>query len=94
MPALNSLKIKASLIVTMAIIATIRLTYEFNRLLWQTDENGAIDLKQRYEEVTAWFSSQLIYSEIFTAVYPPASYLMLRPFLDYKSFTYVRFFGQ
>ncbi|MFE4104660.1 hypothetical protein [Almyronema epifaneia] len=75
----------------MAACAFARLTYEFNRLLWQADSNGAIDLRQRYEEVSAWFLGQPVYGEIPTAVYPPASYLMLRPFLHYASFADVRY---
>ena len=67
-----------------------RLAYDLDRLLLRSDQLGAIDLKQRYREVTAWFSGETVYDKINTAVYPPASYGMLRPLLDYSSFTFVR----
>lgn len=71
-------------------LAVDRLAYELHRLVLRADKLGAIDLKQRYREVTTWFSGQTVYDEINTAVYPPASYGMLRPFLDYESVTFVR----
>ena len=77
-------------IVLMLAVALKRTIYEFNRLLFQTNIRGAIDLKLRYDEVQAWFSGKPVYSEINSAVYPPASYTMLFPFLNYPSFTLVR----
>ena len=76
-------------IATMA-FAVDRIVPELYRLVWRSDKLAAIDLKQRYREVTAWFSGQPVYNEIHTAVYPPASYGMMRPLLDYSSLMWVR----
>ena len=72
----------------MSLLTIRRMTMEFNRLIWA--DIGAIDLHQRYREVLAWFSGELVYGEINTAVYPPASYTMLYPFVGYDSFPFVR----
>lgn len=76
----------------LKISSTVRIfRNELQRLL--TDSRGkfsAIDLKQRYQEVQAWFSGEPVYGQIHTAVYPPASYLQLSGFLNYPSFTVVR----
>ena len=66
------------------------LFYEFQRLLRYQGVMAAIDLKQRYQEVQAWFAGEPVYGQIDTAVYPPASYALLQPFLGYPSFTFVR----
>ncbi len=67
-----------------------RLPYEFHRLLFSNTELGAIDLIQRYDEVLLWFSGQHIYSILNSAVYPPASYLMMWPFMGFYSWQLVR----
>ncbi|MEQ8384028.1 MAG: hypothetical protein RH949_16870 [Coleofasciculus sp. A1-SPW-01] len=74
-------------IALMSAAALPRLVYEFTRLLWLSDPSGAIDLKQRYQEVHFWFSGEPVYSQLNSAVYPPASYAMLLPFLGYSSLT-------
>ena len=72
---------KLLLLAIMSLLTIRRMTVEFNRLILINNEFGAIDLKQRYHEVLAWFSGETVYGEIHTAVYPPASYTMLWPFL-------------
>ncbi len=81
---------KLLLLAIMSLLTIRRMTVEFNRLILINNEFGAIDLKQRYYEVLAWFSGETVYGEIHTAVYPPASYTMLWPFLGYESFSLVR----
>jgi hypothetical protein len=76
----------------MALAAIVWLVYEFWRLLWQTGEMGAIDLKQRYEEVQYWFTGRPVYKQLVTAVYPPASYVMLWPLLGWLGETAARWF--
>jgi hypothetical protein len=73
----------------MSFAALVWLGYEFYRLLWQPTHigsyqvhPGAIDLKQRYNEVHGWFSGMPVYVEI-DAVYPPASYVILWPLLGW-----------
>jgi hypothetical protein len=78
----------------MALAATVWLAYEFYRLLWQPTQigsysvhPGAIDLKQRCREVHLWFAGMPVYDTIPTALYPPASYLILWPLLGWLSIT-------
>ena len=77
-------------VATMAIAAAAWLGYEFFRLLAQPAQLGgrwiligAIDLGQRHVEVHRWFAGQPIYFHGSIASYPPATYLMLWPFLGW-----------
>ena len=70
-------------IAIMAVAAATFLAYEFWRLLFQTHWMGAVDLKQRYVEIEYLFSGGNPYRKIGTAMYPPASYVMLWPFLGW-----------
>jgi hypothetical protein len=78
-------------VVTMAVAAVVWLSYQFWRLLWQetpiwpTSPTGAVDLKQRHQEVHRWFAGTPVYGELRTATYPPASYLILWPLLGWLS---------
>ena len=51
---------------------------------------GAKDLRPRYNEVHRWFAGSSVYTEQKAAVYPPASYPMLWPFMGWLEFTKVR----
>lgn len=88
----NSAVVMYIAILLMACIATIWLSYEFWRLLWQPDPLGAIDLKQRHNEVDFWFSHKKVYGRLVTATYPPATYALLWPFLGWLEVTTARFF--
>lgn len=82
-------------VMAMAVIFIVastlkRTIYEFNRQLFERGMRGAIDLKLRYDEVQVWFSGEPVYGEMKGAMYPPASYTMLFPFLHYPSFTLAR----
>jgi hypothetical protein len=71
--------------ICLMILASVqRLNNEFRRLLFDQTENGAIDLKFRYNDVHRWFSGLPVYQDIH-AIYPPASYLMLWPLLGWLS---------
>lgn len=74
----------------MAVAATVWLGYEFWRLLFQSGEMGAIDLRQRHHEMQAWFAGKPVYGDIVTAVYPPASYAILWPLLGWTTETPAR----
>jgi hypothetical protein len=74
----------------MTIAAVVWLGYEFWRLLWQPGEMGAIDLMQRHNEVQAWFAGRPVYGDIETAVYPPASYVILWPLIGWPAETPTR----
>lgn len=77
-------------IAVLATVAAAWLGYQFWRLLFQPGAEGALDLRQRYLELHTWFSERKAYGELVTAVYPPASYVLLWPFLIWSSFTAVR----
>jgi hypothetical protein len=62
----------------MAILALTFLTYEFRRLIWQSGESGAIDLKQFYGWVHSWFAGRPTLS-----TYPPASFVILWPLVGW-----------
>ncbi len=68
--------------ILLAIIAIPRLYIEFNRLLNPSyGHQGAIDLLLRHMEIHRWRAGEQIYITIGSAVYPPASYTILSPFL-------------
>lgn len=69
----------------MAVLAAIRLSFEFWRLLFDTGPKGAIDLRIISSFVVDWFSGQP-----YTGTYPPASYLLLWPFFGWLSFSVLR----
>jgi hypothetical protein len=66
-------------------ISLIWLGYEFWRLLFQELPHGAIDLRLRQYEIWAWIDGEPVYQTIWTSVYPPASYLILWPFMGWLS---------
>lgn len=74
----------------MAIISLLWLGYEFWRLLFQVGEMGAIDLKNRHAEVSCWIDGINPYRAKGTAMYPPASYPLLWPFLGWLNFNAAR----
>jgi Glycosyltransferase family 87 len=69
----------------MAIAAVVWLGYQFWRLLWgsapiwPTSPPGAIDLKLLHRLVHHWFAGHQVYREFGSAVYPPATYVLLWP---------------
>ena len=77
-------------VLAMSIAAVVWLGYEFYRLLWQPDQigpipihPGAIDLKQRHEDVHHLFAGEPVYAVGRLAPYPPASLAMLWVFLGW-----------
>ena len=83
-------------IAVMTVAALVWLGYEFWRLVsqsrpvWHSSPSGAIDLKLRHIEVGRWFSGKPVYSELASAAYPPASYVILWPFVGWLEFTTAR----
>jgi len=75
-------------VVLMAVAALVWLVYEFWRLLWQptpiwpTSPAGAVDIGARYTQVHQWFTGGTV-----PDVYPPASYVILWPFLGWLPYT-------
>lgn len=79
-----------AVIALLSLAILTRLPYEFYRLLFSDSELGAIDLIQRHEEVQSWFSGEPVYRLLDSAVYPPASYLMMWPFMGFESWVIAR----
>jgi hypothetical protein len=68
----------------MVITAVSWLGYQFWRLIFFNGDMGAIDLKQRYEEVRLLFEHKNLYEKA-PATYPPATYLMLWPLIGWMN---------
>lgn len=77
-------------VVVMIIAGGRRWGHDFMRLVWHPSPYGAVDLKLLYDLVQGWFSGEPIYTEMADAVHPPATYLLLWPFLGWLPFTAVR----
>jgi hypothetical protein len=74
----------------MILAAPPRLEFGFSRLLGDQGPTGAIDLKLRYHEVHNWFAGTDVYQKLRNAVYPPASYAILWPFLGWSTWLSAR----
>ena len=79
-------------IAVLALYACAKLGDEAFRLTVRTGYLGAIDLKLRYREVHEWFAGNAVYGRIPAAVYPPATYAVLWPFLGWMSLDAARWF--
>src|SRR3990172_737590 len=67
----------------MAAGAGARMLNESRRLLFETGRSGAVDLRLRYYDVANWFAGMPVYTGPSHAGYPPATYVMLWPFLGW-----------
>lgn len=72
-----------------AVAALIYLPYKFIQLTTGGDRLDAIDLLLRHAEVRAWFAGEPIYETMRSASYPPATQLLLWPFLGWTPDTAV-----
>lgn len=80
-------------IVLMAVLALLKLGTEFWRLLLDSSPDGARDLRSFHELVHRWFAGKPVYSDLKIAriaVYPPASFMILWPFLGWLAVTPAR----
>ena len=71
----------------MAVATVVNLVTRFAQLLFW---GGGRDLKHRFDEAHRYFDGAPIYQEMFTANYPPASYVMLWPFVGFPSLVLVK----
>ncbi len=75
------------LCVGLALIAAQRTVSGFQELIFKPD--GAVDLDMRYDDVHRWFGGRSF--ESYTeAVYPPASMVVLWPFVGWPSWPLAR----
>jgi hypothetical protein len=80
------------IIILMGVAATVWLSYETWRLLFQLQPLGAIDLRMRLEESQLWFGGVNVYEQSIIATYPPASFLLLWPFIGWTTLGFARWF--
>ncbi len=79
------------MVALMAPLGALKLGDELLRLVWRSGSTAAVDLKQRYGEVHAWFSGVPVYQVLSsTAAYPPATYPLLWPFMGWASIATAR----
>ncbi|MDQ2910354.1 MAG: glycosyltransferase 87 family protein [Actinomycetota bacterium] len=74
----------------MAAEAFVFLSYELWRLLLDKGSMGAVDLGLRLDETHTWFDGLPVYGRFITAVYPPATYAILWPFVGSLQFNPAR----
>lgn len=80
------------LIAGMAAKAVLRISYGLTCLLFLKGTKPAVDLAQRYNEIQLWFAGGDVYTQLEEGgVYPPASHVILWPFLNYSSWTLIRY---
>jgi len=79
-------------VIIMILAGSLRFAEEVPRLLWDPGQRGAHDLKLRHDEVVRWFAGKPVYGEMRAAVYPPATYALLWPFLGWLDEESARWF--
>lgn len=70
-------------VLVLAITAIGRTIYALPRLLHDIEPWSALDLKYRFTEVSEWFAGNPVYGVVDGAVYPPASHVILWPFMGW-----------
>jgi hypothetical protein len=74
----------------MGLVLVPRWTHELDRLLVEDGPQGARDLAMRHWEVGRWFAGEASDGPLAPKIYPPASYLILWPFLGWLDLTAAR----
>lgn len=76
----------------LMVAATLyRVPLELSRLAFEPMGSGAsTDLVKRFREVHAWFAGQPVYGVIESADYPPASYIVMFPFVHWPTLELTR----
>jgi hypothetical protein len=74
----------------LVVCTVLKLGIDVPRLLWAPPRPGVVDLALRHREVDAWFAGRPVYRELKTATYPPATYVMLWPFVGWLDLTPAR----
>ena len=64
----------------------MKLGQEYHRLLFASDVTAAIDLRNFHDFTTAWFAGRPVYQEFRHAPYPPATFVLLYPFVGWLDF--------
>lgn len=86
----NKLTLLNLSIAILVLLAFLKISDEFFRLVLSDSGNAAIDLKGLKRGINLWFSNRPIVAELRSAVYPPTSYAMLWPFIGWIDFSTAR----
>jgi Glycosyltransferase family 87 len=77
-------------VAVLCVVALQSLARAFYSAVWTSEASG--DLRFRYEELHNWFAGKPPSTELDHVYYPPASYIMLWPFLGWLSFPMAKLF--
>ena len=83
-------RIQRAAITLTAVSAVVWLGYQFWRLLFQPGFHGAIDLRSLQNATRRWFNGEPVYGDRSRVMYPPASFAMVSPIVEWLSFTAAR----
>ncbi|MDB6147729.1 MAG: hypothetical protein JWO45_1393 [Spartobacteria bacterium] len=83
-------RLLVAVVALMAAAAAFKLGDEFRRLLFESRPDGAVDMHNLHRWVGLWFRGEPIFQKSNAALYPPATYIMLWPFLGWTSFAIAR----
>ncbi|MEX2529296.1 MAG: glycosyltransferase 87 family protein [Gemmatimonadota bacterium] len=67
----------------LAVAAVGKTLYSLPRLVSDIEPWSALDLRYRFNEVREWFAGNPVYGVVDGAVYPPASHVILWPFIGW-----------
>lgn len=70
----------------LAVAAVGKTWYSLPRLVRDIEPWSALDLRYRFNEVREWFAGNAVYGVVDGAVYPPASHVILWPFIGWLPF--------
>jgi hypothetical protein len=76
-------RIRAAGVVYLAVAAVGKTAYSVPRLVRDIEPWSALDLRYRFNEVREWFAGNAVYGIVDGAVYPPASHVILWPFIGW-----------
>ena len=79
-----------AVVALMAVMAMLKLGDEFRRLIWDSSPGGAVDLQHLHRWIRSWFAGVPILQRSSAALYPPATYILLWPWLGWISFAGAR----
>ena len=69
----------------LAVAAIGKLRYALPHLLREVETWSGLDVRYRLEEVRTWFSGNPVYGAVDSAVYPPATHVILWPIVGWGS---------
>lgn len=77
-------------VILLGAYAALKLGDEFRRLLFETSGSGAVDLGIVRDQTRAWFEGNLVYVGNTLTPHPPATFVILYPFVGWLDFPSTR----